>query len=143
MIKVKVNQIKESCYVYRYRSISFNGLPTAPSPIRKNGYLDDFDFVFDSKEDYMHWFRKLTISLAELDESMNYCRYFIREKGNVGKYVRDGKSFTVDGSWVGNYDFCWGNPSRGFKPTELFVVWMKDNGWNKNNWFELMDRYKI
>ena len=131
----KVSDVKPPQYLYRHKSIRFNGAPTPHTPQRKDKHLDDFDTVFDCKEDFTQWFRSTTIGLAELDQAMNYCKYFVRVKGNQGHYVRDGKSFPVDGSWVGLQDF------DNYPPCQPFVQWLTDNSW-RDNWFELMDRYK-
>lgn len=140
---MKVSELmREGKYVYRYKPVLFNGGHGSSAPQRENDEVDNFDKVFNSKSEFDKWYRELQIGLAELDEPMNYCKYFVRSKGNEGNYVRDGKSFTVNGEWVGLHDFCWSEPSEGYKLTESFVVWLKESGWNKNNWFELMDRYK-
>ena len=134
--KATVNQIQASgLYIARHKAIRFNGLPTPPTPQRLTDIPDGFDMLFANLDDYKQWVKSITAGLAELDESMNYCQYFVRDKGNAGHYVRDGKSFPVDGSWVGIQDF------DNYPPCQPFVQWLKDNGW-RDNWFELMDRYK-
>lgn len=133
--KVKVTHLKEGTYLYRHKPIRFNGGVTAGAPQRESEYLDEFDTVFDNIEEYKQWQKSVTAGLAELDESMNYCQYFVRDKGNAGHYVREGKSFPVDGSWVGNQDF------DNYPPCQPFVRWLEENGW-RDTWFELMDRYK-
>lgn len=133
--RVKVSHLKEGVYLHRHKPIRFNGLATPGTPQRESEYLDDFDIVFDSKEDYFQWNKEVTAGLAELDEAMNYCKYFVRDKGNVGRYIREGKSFPVDGSWVGAQDF------DSYPPCQPFVRWLEENGW-RETWFELMDRYK-
>ena len=132
---MKVTDIKPPQYLYRHKAIRFNGLSTPPTPQRSTEELDIYDSVFSSKEDYDEWNKSTTAGLAELDEAMNYCKYFVREKGNKGNYVRDGKSFPVDGSWVGIQDF------DNYQPCQPFVEWLKDNGW-RDTWFEIMERYK-
>lgn len=99
------------------------------APQRSNNQIDRFDILFDSKEDYVKWNKDVTIGLAELDCLMNYCKYFQREKGNDGYYVRDGKSIRVNGTFTA-YDL-----------PPYFKDFLKDNNW-QDNWFELMDRYK-
>ena len=134
MICVKPSQLKDGIYIHRHKAIRFNGLPVPVTPQRRE-CLDEFDTLFDSFDEYTKWNKAVTAGLAELDEAMNYCRYFVREKGNQGHYVRDGKSFPVDGSWVGLQDF------DNYPPCQPFVAWLIENGW-RNDWFELMDRYK-
>lgn len=131
----KVSNIPKGAYLHRHKPIRFNGLPTPQTPQRESDYLDNFDTVFDSLEDYKTWNRSVTIGLAELDEAMNYCKYFVRDKGNEGHYVRDGKSFPVNGTWVGLQDF------DSYPPCQPFVRWLEEHGW-RDTWFELMDRYK-
>jgi len=132
--KVYLKDIPKDKYVYRHKHIGFNGGGGPETPQRKDNLLDNFDTVFDTKEEYTNWYRSAVIGLAELDESMNYCAYFVRDKGNVGTYEREGKSFPVDGSWVGIQDF------DNYKPAMAFVEWLETNGW-RNNWFKLMPRY--
>lgn len=135
-VRVTVQQLKEKgLYVHRHKPIRFNGLVTPTIPQRETDYPDEFDTIFFDQASYQKWNKEVTAGLAELDESMNYCKYFVREKGNKGNYVRDGKSFPVDGSWVGIQDF------DNYPPCQSFVKWLEENGW-KDDWFELMDRYK-
>ena len=129
-----ISELNKIGYVYRHKPIRFNGLPTMSTPQREGDYMDNFDTFFSSKEKFDTWHRKVTIGLAELDESMKFCKYFIREKGNDGHYVREGKKFKVNGSWVGITDF------DNYSPTKNFVKWLEDNGW-RDNWFELMPQY--
>lgn len=70
---------------------------------------------------------------AELDEVMNYCKFFKRIKGNEGVYERDGKTCLVNGKW----DVYHINT----KELADFKNFLIKNNW-LNNWFELMDRYK-
>lgn len=130
-----VDEIGTVGYVWRFKPIRFNGCVTTPTPQRESNTPDSFDLFFTSKEAFKKWFRSTTVTLAELDESMNYCKYFQRDKGNTGYYVREGKSFPVDGSWVGIQDF------DNYAPCQPFVAWLKANNW-RDTWFELMDRYK-
>ena len=37
--------------------------------------------------------------LAELDQSMNYCEYFVRDKGNEGLYIRGWFKYKVNWLW--------------------------------------------
>lgn len=130
---LSIRELSTRGYLYRYKKIAFNGLGTPHTPQRKEDKADEFDFLFKNKEDFDTWHKQLTVGLAELDESMNFCKYFVREKGNNGHYVREGKSYPVNGSWVGIQDFD--------DTAKDFAQWLKENGW-RNNWFELMDRYK-
>lgn len=61
---------------------------------------------------------------------MNYCKYFVSEKGNEGHYVRKGKSFRINGNYCGTLDY-----------NSEFKKFLRENGW-ENNWFDLMDRYR-
>lgn len=134
-IYVTVDEIKKHFYVHRHKVIRFNGLLTPAIPQREGDFPDEYDSIFSDQSSYQKYNRKTTAALAELDEAMNYCQYFIRDKGNNGHYVRDGKSFPVDGSWIGIQDF------DSHPPCQPFVAWLNENGW-RDNWFELMERYK-
>jgi len=57
-------------YTHKYKPIVFNGLPT-----NNRGYTEEK--VFNTKKEFENWFKELSIGLAELDECMNYCKYFI------------------------------------------------------------------
>lgn len=137
--------IKEGKYVWRYKHVGFYGHAGASAPQRENDELDEWDKVFDSKKEFDKWYRGLVSGLAELDQVMNYCKYFVRAKGNKGKYVRDGKEHEVDGQWDGYH--IWGNalfPALKFdyKLMASFKDFLIKNGWNEKNWFELMDKYE-
>jgi hypothetical protein len=125
---------QEGKYVYRFKNIVFNSSPTLCAPNRIGDLTDEYDFIFESKEDFDKWHRALTIEFALLDECVNYCKFFVRKKGNDGDYVREGKSFPVDGTWTKLHDF-------GSEKTKAFELFLKENNWY-DNWFELMDRYK-
>jgi hypothetical protein len=99
----------------------------------KMNYGRRFPKVFESKEDFETWYRGVTIGLAELDQCLNYCKHFIRTKGNEGNYVRDGKTYPVNGMWCGTQDYGRGESGK-------FFDWVNEN-WG-DNWYELMDRYK-
>jgi hypothetical protein len=114
-------------YKWKIKPIRFNGL-LCPASSGK-------ELFFYSKDEFDLWYKGLVAGLAELDESMNYCKYFERTKGNEGVYVRDGKSFPVNGIWVGIQDF------DDYPPCQPFVQWLKQNGW-RNTWFDLMTKYK-
>lgn len=159
---MKVSELtKQGKYVHRHLPTLFNGGSGIPTPQRKGVYdngrrvdefVDEFDTIFDSKVEFHIWMRDLQVGLAELDQVMNYCKYFAREKGNNGNYIRDGKFFPVHGQWCGLHDFDWKQnwfhrlfrirQYRDYKPTEPFVKWLKKNDWDSKTWFELMDRYK-
>ena len=132
---IKIKELNKTGYVHRYKPIRFNGQMTTGTPMREGEYMDRFDSFFPSMEEFTKWNKSVTAGLAELDEAMNYCKYFVRSKGNEGHYVRDGKSFPVDGSWTGLQDF------DNYPPCQPFVRWLIDNDW-RDTWFELMDRYK-
>lgn len=144
-VKIPIGQLKKHYYVHRHKPIRFNGLPVMSIPARNkldlsqpseqdSQFLDEFDTLFESHQDYVIWNKEVTKGLAELDEAMNYCEYFVRDKGNKGHYVREGKSFPVDGSWVGTQDF------DNYKPCQPFVQWLSENGW-RDTWFKLHHRY--
>lgn len=128
-----MKKVNKTGYVYRHKKIVFNSLPVQSTPQRGGKELDKFDTIFPSKEEYDKWYRGMIIGLAELDQCLNYCRHFVREKGNQGKYVRDGKSYPVDGTWCGLQDYGRGESGKFFK-------WVIENF--GENWYELMDRYK-
>lgn len=128
-----IDELNKIGYVYRHKKIVFNGLPVPPTPQRKDNYMDEFDRFFSSKEDFNKWYKGLVSGLAELDGCLNYCKHFIREKGNKGNYVRDGKSYPVDGSWCGTHDYGYGESGK-------FFEWVIENF--GKDWYELMDRYK-
>jgi hypothetical protein len=118
-------------YTWTIKPIRFNGLAV---PQLNSGHKAR-TLNFENKDTFDAWYKGLVAGLAELDEAMNYCKYFVREKGNAGHYVREGKSFPVDGSWIGNQDF------DNYPPCQPFVAWLTENGW-RDTWFDLMDRYK-
>lgn len=90
-------------------------------------------------------FSERVIGLAELDEVMDYCEYFVRDgikDGNRnGQYVREGKSHPVKGYWDG-YEI-WGkyltsewpayDPDEPFasESTALFRKYKELNGKRK------------
>lgn len=115
-------------YVWTIKPIRFNGL-------RAPQYRDSKPLIFESKKQFEIWYRGHVAYLAELDQAMNYCAYFQRTSGNEGFYVRDGESFSVNGSWVGIQDF------DNYPPCQPFVQWLKDHNWF-DTWFELMPKYK-
>lgn len=90
-------------------------------------------YEFHSKENYENWYKNLTAYLAELDEYMNYCTYFKREKGDNGYYEREGKRYPVKGYWKGIQDFD--------DVAKDFAIWLEENGWRKM-WFELREKYQ-
>lgn len=124
----------EGKYVYRHKKIVFNGLPAPSTPQRDGPYPDKFDTVFESKEYFEAWYKGMMAGLANLDECLNYCAHFIREKGNLGAYERDGKRYyPVDGTWCGLHDCGRGESGK-------FFEWVTENFGKE--WYELMDRYK-
>ena len=75
---MKISELPKNSYVYRYKKSVFNGLPVPKTPQReKPNELDEWDMVFESKEKFNKWYKELTIKLAELDECMNFCKYFV------------------------------------------------------------------
>lgn len=73
--------------------------------------------------------------LAELDQSMNYCEYFVRDNGNKGRYVRDWFEYEVNWLW----DYKCFNVSHKWS-LEFLEAFKKY--FNHNNWFDLHHRYK-
>jgi len=128
-----IDDLNKIGYVYRHKKIVFNGGPTPATEQRKGEYMDENDIFFTSKEEFETWHKSLTANLAQLDECLNYCKHFVRTKGNEGNYVRDGKTYPVDGTWCGIHDYRRGESGEFFK-------WVKEN-WG-DSWYELMDRYK-
>lgn len=128
-----VEELSKTGYVYRYKKIILNGLPVPETPQREGKYPDDFDTYFDSKEDFNQWYKQIITEYAKLDECLNYCKHFIREKGNKGNYVRNGKTYPVDGTWCSTHDYGRGESGK-------FFTWVKENF--GNNWYELMERYE-
>lgn len=130
---MKITDIPKEKYVYRYKKIVFNGLLVDAIPQRIDNELDKHDIVFNSKEDFNTWYKGLVAGLAELDECLNYCKHFVREKGNIGSYERDGKRYyPVDGTWCGTHDYGRGESGK-------FFEWVIENFEEK--WYELMDKY--
>ena len=126
---------KQGKYIYRYKKLVLNSLPVESTPQRKQQNITDtFDYIFESKDKFNEWYKDISIGFAELDQCLNYCKFFKRIKGNIGEYVRDGKTFKVVGTWCGTQDF-------GSKFTKGFEFFLKENGW-ENNWYDLMDKYK-
>lgn len=130
---MKIQELPKENYVYRYKTIVFNGGVTPVIQQRSNNEIDEWDKVFSSKEDFQHWYSGVVVGLAELDQCLNYCKHFVRTKGNEGNYVRNGKTYPVDGSWCGIHDYGIGESGKFFK-------WAIENF--GENWYELMDRYK-
>lgn len=130
-----INELKvEGKYVYRHKKIGFNGLPTPSTPQREGNFPDNFDLIFDNKEEFEKWYKIMMAGLAILDECLNYCQHFIREKGNIGAYERDGKRYyPVNGTWCGTHDYGRGESGK-------FFEWAIENFGKQ--WYELMDRYK-
>lgn len=129
---MKITELPPTSYVYRYKPVLFWGKGES-APQRKDDKLDEWDKVFNSKEEYEKWYKDLIAGLAELDEVMNYCKYFKRSKGNEGFYERENKSCPVNGTWTGYY--------LNTPMMADFKSFLKENSWI-NNWFELMDKYK-
>jgi hypothetical protein len=78
--------------------------------------------------------RSRSITLADLDQLLNFCKHFVREKGNIGAYERDGKRYyPVNGTWRGTHDYGRGESGK-------FFNWLEENFGEK--WYDLMDRYK-
>lgn len=120
-------------YIWRHKHMGFNSLPMPTTPERKEkDVLDEHDFVFSSKKDFDNWFKEVQVGLAELDQVLNYCKYFHRDKGNDGRYIRDGKECKVDGTWDGYHI---NTPLMA-----EFKNFLSTNGWLED-WFELHPRY--
>jgi len=66
--------------------------------------------------------------LAELDQAMNYCEYFVRDEWNDGRYIRDWKEYKVNWLW-------------DYKTTpDHFKEWFKKEFWHLD-YFKLHNRY--
>lgn len=91
--------------------------------VKKEQYGESFD----------SW-RKSYISYeAEFEENLNMCKHFVRELGNKGKYIRDGKEYIVEGTWKGIYDYSRGESGK-------FFTWVISNF--GKDWYKLMDKYE-
>lgn len=134
---------KQGKYVYRHKKVIFEGGLTDPTPQRKDEYPDSFDTIFNSKSDFDSWYKSMVSGLAELDGAMNYCKFFQRDKGNAGRYVRGCKECLVNGQWTRYYIEAQGSlPKTGwYEGLKEFQNFLKDNKW-EDSWFELMERYK-
>jgi hypothetical protein len=130
---MKISELQKDSYVYRYKPIVFNSGTVPPTEQRKDQNIDQWDMIFSSKEEYNTWYKGLVAGFAELDHCLNYCKHFIRTKGNDGNYVREGKSFPVNGTWCGTQDY-----GRG--ESGAFFAWVNNNF--GEDWYELMDRYR-
>ena len=125
---------KEGKYIHRYKWIVFNNSGTPSTPQRRSEFPDKFDFIFNSKEEFENWNKSVSAGLAKLDECLNYCEHFVREKGNVGAYERDGKRYyPVDGTWCGLHDFSEGESGK-------FFTWVVSNF--GTNWYKLRKKYE-
>ena len=73
--------------------------------------------------------------LAELDESMNYCEYFIREKWNIWTYKKeDFTYYPVNGLWdYKSFDI---KEATKFKQAFIKHFWYF-------KWFKLHNRYNL
>ena len=142
---MKVKELEaQGKYIWRYKHVGFYGTPRPTAPQRGGEEIDKWDKVFDSKELFDEWYRDLVKGLAELDQVMNYCEYFVRTKGNEGKYIREGKEHEVNGQWDSYH--IWGNAmfpvlTFDYKLMESFKKFLIENGW-KDDWFKLMDKYE-
>ena len=130
---------KQGKYLWQYKHIKFQGGGGG----REWGNADPVYFVFDSKQDFDVWFRETQIGLASLDQVMNYCEYFVRSKGNQGKYIREGKEHEVNGEWDGYHiegSSLFPQVHFDYKLMDSFRNFLKENGWG-NSWFDLKDKY--
>lgn len=110
-------------YRWKHKQICWSG----------TGLNSGVDFVFNSKDEFNLWYKAQVAYFAELDEYMNYCKYFVREKNNDGYYERDNKRCPVNGLTT-SYEL-------GLEKNRLFKDFLIENGW-ESNWFELRDKYK-
>ena len=83
--------------------------------------------------------------LAELDESMNYCEWFVRDKWNDGRYVRDWFEYRVSGLWdyktMDGFYYRW-DWSEGKIFRIDFREAFEKYFWHFN-WFKLHHRYDL
>lgn len=120
-------------YVYRSKTVVFNSGGTPPTPQRKGEFPDEFDTIFENKQEFEKWYGNLVVGLAKLDECLNFCQHFVRESGNIGAYERDGhRYYPVNGTWCGLHDSGRGESGK-------FFDWAKANF--GENWFTLHGRY--
>jgi len=130
-------------YIHRYSGVSFAGKSGFHSPQRKGNEIDACDLIFRDKSSFDLWFKHLQLGLAGLDEPMNFNEYFVREKGNEGDYVRDDKSFPVNGLWDGQHLDCSHSEKKGFVCCSMreFSQWLTEHGFRKD-WWKLRESYK-
>ena len=88
------------------------------------------------------WHESTIANLANLDEIMDYCEYFKREKGQVGNYVREGKSCPVRGDFDGYHLNCPHKDKKGFVCCAMqdFRKFLEDNNW-LSDWFLIKNKY--
>ena len=101
-------------FVQKYKCVDFSGI--------KPYWNDWLHLYFCSKPCKSAYNVKREESLqdiAELDESLNWCPFFIRVEGNNGSYVREWKTYPKNVSWLWDYKST---------PKE-FEEWIQSNGW--------------
>ena len=116
---------------YLYSSINFSWDKPEPwaspncffcSEGHKKEYIKEIKEAQDKSKSY----------LAELDESMNYCEFFIRENGNEWIYKKDWFEFKVNWLWDYKSQLCkWYNEFK-----EAYIKYF----WDFNR-FKLHNRY--
>ena len=131
----KIKELEDlGFYIWRHKHIGFNNCEMPKTLDRKNTLqVDNFDLIFLSRQDFQNWYRSTQIWIAELDQVLNYCKYFVRENGNVGYYEGDGKKCRVLGDWDGHH--------INTKTMKEFRDFLVENKW-LGNWFELHERYQ-
>lgn len=78
------------------------------------------------------------IHLAELDQSMNYCEWFVRDNWNDGRYIRDGKEYFVN--WLWDYK-SWNIKNKYWNTMNHFIENF-NRDFPDTDWFKLHNRYK-
>jgi hypothetical protein len=77
--------------------------------------------------------------LAELDEAMNYCEYFVRVRWNEWKYIRDWFEYEVN--WLWDYKDVWYGLDYIWPIRWDFIKAFKEYFWHSDR-FVLHNRYK-
>lgn len=82
------------------------------------------------------WLKERNQAMQELDRPINSNAYFVREKGMLGSYVRDGKSCSVKAEWLQMDIF--GTNIFGIKDTllERFRIFLAENNWLNEDWYK-------
>lgn len=123
---------KEWKKIYRWTATHFASWPANKAPQRQNNLIDSFDEVL-TPEEYNKKRLENQIAYAVLDKPLNYCKYFKREQGQLGYYIREDKKYPkqLKGTMM---EWDWTLPKD-------FQEWVKQNWWN--DYFDLATNYKV